>query len=242
LSTITDTVKQSAAGALEAALAASGARSGTVRSGEVMSQAAIVMGEISESSSKITQILGLIDEIAFQTNLLALNAGVEAARAGDAGRGFAVVAQEVRALAQRSGEAAKDIKLLISSSSEQVKRGVKLVSETAASLAGVTVQVGKIDAVLSEVAKAAQEQAAGLGEINIAVNEMDKVTQENAAMIEQTTAAAGSLNSEAVELSALIGQFRIGNSAAGPANTQPLRPHKAEPPRRSPAKSSARAA
>ena len=233
LSTITDTVKQSAAGAREAAEAASGARSGAALSGQVMSQAAAAMGEISESSAKISQILGLIDEIAFQTNLLALNAGVEAARAGDAGRGFAVVAQEVRALAQRSGEAAKDIKSLITSSSEQVKRGVKLVNETAAALQGVTDQVGKIDAVLSEVAKTAQEQSMGLGEINIAVNQMDQATQENAAMIEETTAAAESLKSEAVEMSALMGQFRTGDGSDARAQGPSARALKTVPPQRS---------
>ena len=227
LDEITTTVKRSAAGALEAALAANGARSGTAQSGAVMSQAAVVMGEISDSSSKITQILSMIDEIAFQTNLLALNAGVEAARAGDAGRGFAVVAQEVRALAQRSAEAAKDIKSLIASSSEQVKRGVKLVSETSAALEDVTTKVGQIDSILSEMAKSAQEQAIGLGEVNIAVNQMDQVTQENAAMIEQTTAAAESLKNEASEMTSLMGRFRIGSEPQDDARFAAPRPSRA---------------
>jgi methyl-accepting chemotaxis protein len=210
---ITETVKQSAAGALEAALAAGGARSGTVLSGRVMAQAATVMREISESSNKITQIISVMDEIAFQTNLLALNAGVEAARAGDAGRGFAVVAQEVRALAQRSASAAKEIKTLIAASSDEVKRGVTLVNETAAALEGVTAKVGQIDTLLSGVARSAQEQATGLGEVNIAVNKMDQVTQENAAMIEEATAAANTLETEAAEMTALMGRFRIGGGA-----------------------------
>ena len=217
LKAITATVKQSAENAQEAALAASAARSGAARSGAVMNQAADVMGEISASSDKINQILGIIDEIAFQTNLLALNAGVEAARAGDAGRGFAVVAQEVRALAQRSSGAAKDIKALITSSSEQVKRGVKLVSETAAALEEVTAHVGQIDAVLSQVVKAAREQAVELGDVNIAVDQMDQVTEKNTAMIEQTTAAAESLKNEAVALKGLMSEFRVGNGSQAQA-------------------------
>jgi methyl-accepting chemotaxis protein len=211
LDQITATVKHAALGAMEAAIAASGARSGTALSGAVMNQAAAVMGEINESSDKITEIIGVIDEIAFQTNLLALNAGVEAARAGDSGRGFAVVAQEVRALAQRSATAAKEIKTLISSSSDQVKRGVKLVRETANALENVTAQVTKIDTVLSDMAKAAQEQAVGLGEVNHAVNEMDEVTQQNAIMLSKATAAATSLRQASAELSSQMEQFRIEN-------------------------------
>ena len=209
LNEITTTVKRSAECALEAALAASGARNGTERSGSVMNQAAVVMGEIDDSSNKITQIIGVIDEIAFQTNLLALNAGVEAARAGDAGRGFAVVAHEVRELAQRSATAAKEIKSLISSSSGQVKRGVKLVSDVASALTEVTGKVGDIDRVLSEMARSAQEQATGLGEVNVAVNQMEQVTQHNAAILNQATEAASRLKFAASEMVALIGEFRI---------------------------------
>ena len=210
LDEITATVRRSAEGALEAALAASGARSGTEHSGAVMSQTAEVMGEIEDSSDKISQIIGVIDEIAFQTNLLALNAGVEAARAGDSGRGFAVVAQEVRELAQRSAKAAKEIKTLISSSSEQVTRGVKLVGEVASALQAVTAKVGEIDIVLSEMARSSQEQATGLAEVNIAVNQMDQVTQLNAVMLGKATDAASRLKSAAAEMSVLIGEFRIG--------------------------------
>lgn len=220
LDQVTATVKQSALGALEAAVAASGARSGTELSGAVMSQAAAVMGEIDDSSNRITQIIGVIDEIAFQTNLLALNAGVEAARAGDSGRGFAVVAQEVRALAQRSATAAKEIQSLITSSSGQVKRGVKLVRETADALENVTAQVGKIDVVLSEMAKAAQEQAVGLAEVNIAVNQMDRVTQENAIMLSKATAAATSLKNASAEMSDQMDQFRIGDAETPLAGAQ----------------------
>jgi methyl-accepting chemotaxis protein len=215
LDEITSTVRRSAECALEAALAASGARSGTERSGMVMSQAAIVMGEIDDSSTKISQIIGVIDEIAFQTNLLALNAGVEAARAGESGRGFAVVAQEVRELAQRSAKAAKEIKALISSSSDQVKRGVKLVGDVAGALELVTTKVGEIDLVLSEMARSSQEQATGLAEVNIAVNQMDQVTQINAVMLGKATDAAGRLRLAASEMAALIGAFRVGDEQAG---------------------------
>jgi methyl-accepting chemotaxis protein len=210
LDEITGPVKQSAERAFDAALAASGARSGTALSGRVMGQAAVVMNEISESSDKITEIIGVIDEIAFQTNLLALNAGVEAARAGESGRGFAVVAQEVRALAQRSAVAAKEIKSLISASTDEVRRGVALVNETAAALDGVTDKVAQIDALLSDMASAAKGQATRLAQVNSAVNGMDLVTQHNAARIAKATLAAAELKGEAVEMAGLIGQFRIG--------------------------------
>ena len=168
---------------------------------------------IEKSSQQIGQIIGVIDEIAFQTNLLALNAGVEAARAGDAGRGFAVVASEVRALAQRSAEAAKEIKSLISTSTTQVGEGVQLVAETGKSLDRIMAKVAEINTVVSDIAAGAQEQATGLQQVNTAVNEMDKVTQQNAAMAEQATAAGRSLAQEAEELSSLVGQFQLGTGA-----------------------------
>jgi methyl-accepting chemotaxis protein len=174
------------------------------------------MDGIESSSKQIANIIGVIDEIAFQTNLLALNAGVEAARAGDAGRGFAVVATEVRALAQRSADAAKEIKALISASGQQVGTGVKLVSETGQALGRIVTQVTQLNGLVAELAASAKEQATGLGEVNAAVNQMDQVTQQNAAMVEEATAASHGLSGEAQELARLVGQFRIGESAAAP--------------------------
>ncbi len=175
-----------------------------------MSDAVTAMGEIEQSAGQIGQIIGVIDEIAFQTNLLALNAGVEAARAGDAGRGFAVVAQEVRALAQRSAEAAKEIKTLIANSSSQVERGVKLVGDTGQALSGIVAKVTEIDVLISEIAQSSQEQATGLNQVNAAVNQMDQVTQQNAAMVEEATAASVTLQTEAGELVQLVGRFQTG--------------------------------
>jgi methyl-accepting chemotaxis protein len=217
LDEITATVKRSSAGAREASDAATEAKADAALSGKVVGDAVAAMGEIEQSSRQISQIIGVIDEIAFQTNLLALNAGVEAARAGDAGRGFAVVAQEVRALAQRSAEAAKEIKTLIASSSDQVQRGVKLVGDTGAALDGIVGKVARIDALISEIAVSAHEQSSGLSQVNIAVNQMDQVTQQNAAMVEQATAASASLRSEAEGLVGMVGRFQTsGRTGGGP--------------------------
>jgi methyl-accepting chemotaxis protein len=158
------------------------------------------MTEIETSSNQVSQIIGVIDEIAFQTNLLALNAGVEAARAGEAGRGFAVVAQEVRALAQRSADAAKEIKTLISTSTQQVEAGVDLVGQTGEALSRIVEQVASIDALMKEISASTTEQATGLNEVNGAVNQMDQVVQQNAAMVEEATAASHSLKNEAKAL------------------------------------------
>jgi len=229
LDEITATVKRSAENAKEASTAASGTRSDAEQSGAVMREAVEAMGEIEQSSVQITQIIGVIDEIAFQTNLLALNAGVEAARAGEAGRGFAVVAQEVRALAQRSAEAAKEIKTLIASSTAQVGRGVKLVGDTGQALTTIVEKVARIDSLISEIATSAQEQAVGLNEVNAAVNQMDQVTQQNAAMVEEATAAAHSLREETQTLADLIGKFQFGATHAAslvrrpaPASASPV--------------------
>jgi methyl-accepting chemotaxis protein len=169
------------------------------------------MGGIEKSSQSITNIIGVIDEIAFQTNLLALNAGVEAARAGDAGRGFAVVAQEVRGLAQRSADAAKEIKALIRTSTEQVGKGVQAWSaRPARPWTRSWVQVAEINELVGEIAASSKEQAVGLAEVNQAVNQMDQVTQQNAAMVEQSTAASHALSTEAAELERLVSRFQVG--------------------------------
>ena len=221
LDQITATVRRSADGARKVNDVAVAARTDAARSGEVMTDAVAAMGEIEQSSRQIAQIIGVIDEIAFQTNLLALNAGVEAARAGDAGRGFAVVAQEVRALAQRSAEAAREIKTLIASSTGQVERGVKLVGDTGHALTGIVARVTEIGGLIAEIALSSQEQATALAQVNTAVNQMDQVTQQNAAMVEQATAAAASLKSEAHELTRRIGRFQLGS--AGNVGTSRVR-------------------
>jgi methyl-accepting chemotaxis protein len=210
LDQITATVRKTAEGANEASSLVGAAKADAERSGEVVQQAVTAMSAIESSSKQVSQIIGVIDEIAFQTNLLALNAGVEAARAGDAGRGFAVVASEVRALAQRSADAAKEIKGLISASSQQVNAGVGLVAETGKALERIVTQVNQINGVVTEIAASAQEQASGLHQVNTAVNQMDQVTQQNAAMVEQSTAASHALAQEAEELARLVAQFKTG--------------------------------
>jgi len=214
-------VRKTAEGAGQARDAVGTARGDAERSGAVVRDAVSAMSEIENSAQQISQIIGVIDEIAFQTNLLALNAGVEAARAGDAGRGFAVVASEVRALAQRSADAAKEIKTLISASSQQVDRGVSLVGETGKVLERILTQVTQINGVVTEIAASAQEQATGLQQVNTAVNQMDQVTQQNAAMVEQATAASHALASEAETLARLISRFELGNAQQTAHRPQP---------------------
>ena len=236
LDQITATVRKTAEGARQARDTVATTTADAEHSGEVVRSAVVAMSEIEASARKISQIIGVIDEIAFQTNLLALNAGVEAARAGDAGRGFAVVASEVRALAQRSADAAREIKALISTSTQQVGRGVELVGETGRALGRIVVQVGQINAVVGQIAASAQEQATGLHEVNAAISQMDQVTQQNAAMVEQSTAASHGLAAETQDLVSATSRFQLGDAA--PLEQQParadtvvaLRPRRAAPP------------
>jgi methyl-accepting chemotaxis protein len=215
LDQVTSTVQRSAAGAAQAAARVGDARDAAARSGQVMREAVDAMAEIEGSSRQIGQIIGVIDEIAFQTNLLALNAGVEAARAGEAGRGFAVVASEVRALAQRSASAAKEIKGLISTSTGQVSRGVKLVGDTGQALEAIVAKVAEIDTLIGDIATSARDQSSSLVEVNTGVNQIDQVTQQNAAMAEEANAAARSLQAEAGELSIRMSRFRTAADGAG---------------------------
>jgi methyl-accepting chemotaxis protein len=191
--------------------------------GEIVKHAVEAMDEIEKSSQEITQIVSLIDGIAFQTNLLALNAGVEAARAGEAGKGFAVVATEVRALAQRSAEAAADIKKLIAQSSKQVENGVRLVADTGTSLDAIISRIEATTDRIQQIAEAAQDQASSIEQVNSAMSDMDRMTQQNAAMVEESSAAARSLAGEAQTLAHLIGRFNLtGNRAPTQARSAPV--------------------
>lgn len=210
---VTEAVKKTA----EAATHASSVVRQTVEqaesSGGVMAAATAAMLDIQGSSKQIGQILGLLDDVTFQTNLLALNAGVEAARAGEAGRGFAVVATEVRALAQRSADAAKDIKNLITSSTQQISKGTALVQETGDAMKKIVVNVGEISFLIGEIATTAQKQANNLSEISAAVSQMDQNTQQNAAMVEEATAASHNLSAEATELVQIFRHFHLCDEA-----------------------------
>ncbi|MBB3460659.1 methyl-accepting chemotaxis protein [Rhizobium sp. BK377] len=212
LEEITTTVKDAAKRAEEASQLVARTRLGAEKSGDVVRKAVAAMQQIEQSSVEIGNIIGVIDDIAFQTNLLALNAGVEAARAGDAGKGFAVVAQEVRELAQRSANAAKEIKALITTSGTHVQTGVSLVGETGKALDAIVSEVQEINQHVHAIAEAAREQSIGLQEINTAVNTMDQGTQQNAAMVEESTAASYNLATEATALNNLLGLFRLSGT------------------------------
>jgi methyl-accepting chemotaxis protein/methyl-accepting chemotaxis protein-1 (serine sensor receptor) len=234
LEEITTSVKDSTVRAEEAGTLVARTKQGAEQSGAVVRDAVEAMSAIEQSSQSISNIIGVIDDIAFQTNLLALNAGVEAARAGEAGKGFAVVAQEVRELAQRSATAAKEIKALITASGEQVKRGVSLVGQTGEALTAIVTQVQDINRNVEAIVQAAREQSTGLQEINAAVNQMDQATQQNAAMVEESNAAAHTLVTEVSSLSSRLGQFELGGAARtvrAPAqhHARPAAPHAPAP-------------
>lgn len=208
LEEITSTVRGSSAKADEAATMATKARQSTETSSKVVSDAIAAMSRIEQASSEISKIINVIDEIAFQTNLLALNAGVEAARAGEAGKGFAVVAQEVRELAQRCANAAREIKNLISQSSTQVDAGVDLVNNAGDALAKIIVRIGEINEIVAKIASAAADQSGGLREVNTSVASMDQITQRNAAMVEESSAQTATLREEAGRLVQALQGFK----------------------------------
>jgi methyl-accepting chemotaxis protein len=210
MSQLSGTVSQSAEAAGQAKQLAGTAANAAGRGGEVVSRVVLTMDEINTSSKKIADIIATIDGIAFQTNILALNAAVEAARAGEQGRGFAVVAGEVRLLAQRSAEAAREIKVLIATSVEKVSTGTSLVGAAGTTMTEIVSSVQRVADIIGEIAASASEQSAGLGQVNGTVGELDQMTQQNAALVEESAAAAQSLREQAVRLSGLMSHFRLG--------------------------------
>ncbi len=206
---LTATVKQNADTARAATQIANGATAAASAGGRVVGQVVTTMEEIAQSSRKVVDIIGVIDGIAFQTNILALNAAVEAARAGEQGRGFAVVAGEVRSLAQRSSEAAKEIKTLIGASVAKVESGTHLVDEAGRSMADIVTQVSRVNDLIGEISAASLEQSTGIGQIGDAVNQLDQVTQQNAALVEESAAAAESLKVQAAQLAQAVSVFKL---------------------------------
>lgn len=215
LNAITSTVTQTASNAREVSQTVSLAKQIAESGEQVVGTAVKAMDAISQSSKKITDIIGVIDEIAFQTNLLALNAGVEAARAGEDGKGFAVVANEVRALAQRSSDSAKEIRTLIQTSNGQIDEGVRYVSETGQALHRIVEQVVQVNSLVGEMALSAEQQSTGLEQVNTTVTQMDRNTQQNAAMVEESTAASRNLAHEATTLDNLMSFFKVSGTGGG---------------------------
>jgi methyl-accepting chemotaxis protein len=230
------TVKQNADNARQANQLAMSASTVAVQGGQVVSDVVETMRGINESSRKIADIIGVIDGIAFQTNILALNAAVEAARAGEQGRGFAVVAGEVRSLAQRSAEAAKEIKGLIGTSVERVEHGTQLVDKAGETMAEVVSAIRRVTDIMGEISAASSEQSAGVSQVGEAVTQMDHATQQNAALVEQMAAAAGSLSNQARELVQAVAVFKLAQGQAAHAapvpvqRTSPPAPRPAAPP------------
>ena len=211
---LTATVKQNADTARAATQIASSASAAAAEGGRVVGQVVSTMEAITQSSRKIVDIIGVIDGIAFQTNILALNAAVEAARAGEQGRGFAVVASEVRSLAQRSAEAAKEIKSLIGASVDKVESGSRLVDEAGQSMSNIVTQVTRVNDLIGEISSASMEQSTGIGQIGDAVSQLDQVTQQNAALVEESAAAAESLKVQAAQLAQLVSAFKLSEERA----------------------------
>jgi methyl-accepting chemotaxis protein len=227
------TVRNNADTARQANQLATSASSAAVKGGEVVGQVVSTMHEITASSRKIADIIGVIDGIAFQTNILALNAAVEAARAGEQGRGFAVVAGEVRSLAQRSAEAAREIKSLIGASVERVEAGSRLVGDAGATMSDIVAQVKRVTDLIGEISSATSEQTSGIGQVSTAISQLDQVTQQNSSLVEQSAAAAESLKDQAVRLAQVVSTFKLQHDAPAPAArpSAPVRPAPAPAPK-----------
>jgi methyl-accepting chemotaxis protein len=221
---LTATVKQSADSARQANQLATSAAKVAQRGGSVVSQVVSTMDEINASSRKISDIIGVIDGIAFQTNILALNAAVEAARAGEQGRGFAVVASEVRSLAGRSADAAKEIKLLINTSVDNVQGGSALVAQAGETMTEIVSSVQRVTDIMGEISAATSEQAQGIAEVNTAVNELDQMTQQNAALVEESAAAASSMKDQAHRLAEVVAAFKLDSNTLAPGHAARVQP------------------
>ena len=237
---LTSTVRQTSDSAQTANQMATSAATVAARGGEVVSRVVATMQDINASSNKISDIIGVIDGIAFQTNILALNAAVEAARAGEQGRGFAVVASEVRSLAQRSAEAAKEIKALIGASVEKVESGTQLVGNAGATMTEIVESVQRVTDIIGEIRSATSEQSQGIAQVNTAMNQLDQMTQQNSALVEQSTAAADSLREQAMKLTQVVALFRVnGSNASAPAPARRPAPPAALRPAPAPARTGA---
>jgi methyl-accepting chemotaxis protein len=230
---LTGTVRLNSENANQANSLASEASTVAIEGGETIQKVVATMASINESARKISDIIGVIDGIAFQTNILALNAAVEAARAGEQGRGFAVVASEVRTLAQRSANAAKDIKELISDSVSKIENGNVLVNQSGETMDKVVTSIKRVNDIMSEIAAASSEQATGIDEVGKAITQMDEVTQQNAALVEEAAAAAESLQSQAIQLTERVASFKMDDSQEHQQSAAPRKALSSPPPRAS---------